>query len=477
MCAHKQLEPREKMFKLLTAVRQRYHDAPLEDVLGRTIPKNLVFMALSYILKRNHVLVGEPGWGKSTVSKIMASAMSGLPYDIYDALEMRGHPGKYEEKVVGRFDYGKLGKEGVERTIWQGGIALPVLVIDEINRFSLDAQEAILQGKDTGRWNYNNSSLYLGKKPTFSTMNQKGENGHNGMLPALLDRQDLITEERYYTNMNHETYNLMKTAVEQDLCSPEHTKKVLEALSKDFNEFTRLISSSRIVRARIEVEGRYEPVEPISDDEYRHIITEIDGVDVSNDAKLFLQAFMAEINYSNRYGCKRETDPISDDTHDRNYAGVSVHSSFSPRSVMAAEQYSKGLAWFLGDTLALDHVRTMIPYVFALKAGFTDDYRNAHGADERTDLEILHLAKKLVADVYDRYAKSIQPVKNLIAKIQKTMAEPEYELLTEGQRKSRELLTKKEIDDMKPEDHDHPLMKDFIMAMKSVFKGERAFYE
>ncbi len=269
----------------------------------------------------------------------------------------------------------------------------------------------------------------------------------------------------------------MKKAVEQDLCSPEHTTRVLEALSRDFNEFRKLLSE-RPVKARIEMgEGRDAIAEPITDNDHEQIAGEIESIDVTNDAKLFLQAFMAELNYSNRYGCKRENDPISDDTHDQNYAGISVHSSFSPRSVMAAEQYAKGLAWFLGDTLTLDHVKIVLPHVFALKAGFTDDYRNKHGADERTDLEILHLAKTLVADVHDRYAKGIQPVKNLIAKIQNTLTYPEYEQLTEDQRKDRNLLTKAEIKEMKPEDHDHPLMKDFVSATKSVFKGEKAFYE
>jgi len=435
---------KQKIYSTLDKTTEFYHFAPIDGELsGKNFPTNLTLMTLTYLLDRNHLLIGEPGWGKTTAAKITAACYSGLPYDLYDALEMRGNPQKYEEKLIARPDYSQLAK-GSERVVWQGTFGLSAIIVDEINRLPYETQDVILQGIDTGRWNYLNESLYEGKKPTFATMNYRPEE-NNGLLPALNDRLDIVTEERYYSTFDVFNYSRALQSREKELCKPDFTQKALDSLKAGFPRFKEVIATRPL-------EGY------LTHDEKSRVLAEVQSITVSNDAWLFLQAFIAEINYSEKYGTKRSNDPKSDDNHDKNYAGVDVAHSFSPRSAGSALDYSRALAWFLGDKeVTVDHVRFILPFVFAPKAKFHSDFKNKHGNDQRQDCEMIFLAKTLVTDVHGRYVKCIQPARNLIAKMQK------------GE------LSEAELKALNAKQHDHPLMKDMINAAKTGVA--KPFYE
>lgn len=448
--------PRGKVHAVVDRISRRYHFAPLDEgpaSSGKPLHRNLVLMVLTHLLDRNHLLLGEPGSGKTTAAKIIAATLSGLPYDLYDALEIRGNPQKFEEKVVARPDYGSLAR-GEESVVWQGTFGLDVLVGDELNRLPLDTQDVILQGIDTSRWNYLNRSLFEGKKPGFFTMNEKDGDRENGLLPALRDRLDVVTEEQFFTTMIAFDLAEAKRAVEADLGNGEFTQGALDALARGYEEYKKVLTGKR------PIEGH------LTREEKAQIQQEIAALELDNDAMLFLQAFMAEINYSAQYGSKRSADQKKvDATHDHNYAGIEVNHSFSPRSVMAAMDYTKALAWFLNETPTIDHVRFVLPYLFAHKAGFHDDYVNKHGNDERTDCQTIHLAQTLVGEVHTRYTGSIQLMKNFIAVIQDSMANGVT--LTEDAAKA----AGGSLDETK---HDHPLMKDLVRTYKQGEK--RAFY-
>ena len=456
MGRQKTMQPREKLYSIISDIAQNYHFEPLrEGPHGKLMHKNLVLMTLTYLLDRNHLLVGEPGWGKTTGAKILSARLSGIPYDLYDAMELRGNPQKYEEKIVARPHYGKLAK-GVEEVVWQGTFGLDVINVDEGNRLPYDSQDVILQGIDTGRWNYQNRSLYEGKKPTFITMNERTGSHENGFLPALKDRMDLVTEEGFFTTMIIHDLNEARARVVSELCRQEYTQAALDALAKGYDDYKAVLKGRAI-------DGR------LTRDEKEGIVGNIRGLGFDNDAMLFHQAFMAEINYSVQYGTKRRSDPASMDTHDQHYAGVSVLHSFSPRSAMAVEDYAKALAWFLGeDEAGLDHVRFVLPHVFAHKADFTDDYKNKHGNDQREDNEMIHLAKTLANEVFGRYAKTIQPMKNFIARLQK------QDLSGDEMKAQKADMGDGESVSLKESDHDHPLMKDLV---RQACEGEKkAFY-
>jgi MoxR-like ATPase len=388
----------------------KYHYEPIkEEFKGKKFPLNITLSVLSCIMKKNHLYVGEPGFGKTTLSKIIASVITGVPYDLYDATELRGHPFKYEGNLTGRLHFGKLNKEGNEQVIWVSTFLMPVLILDEVNRLTEEAQDVLLQPIDTGRINYLNASIYGGKKPAFLTANEKEERW-NGFIPAFLDRIAIVTEQKHHNSLML-IFNMdeMKKNVEKDLCDPEFTNAALEALANiNFDSFIEMVKERQREKAKISPEKQEE------------ILNEISKMEMDNDAILFLASLGEEINTSNKYGVKRCSDPISDHSHDLPYLGVNVKTAFSPRSICFTLDYAKALAWlFEDDKVGLDHVRFILPHILAHKANFTDDYINAHGNDIREDFLNLYLSKCLVEQAFENYKKCIRPVKNEIAKIQK----------------------------------------------------------
>ena len=395
---------REKVINTINEIVDRYHFTEIDGALkGKYFPNNVVLMSLSYLLDRNHLIIGDPGWGKTTLAQILSSKFSGIPFDLYESLTVEGHPGLFTEKWKARPHYGSL-TQGVEKVIWQGSFGLDTFIVDEINRVSPDVQDEMLEGIRTGRWTYMNDVLYEGKKPTFLTMNDR-DNGNGSLIPPLEDRIDIVTEECVGSPLND--YRVAEKRIRDNLSDPRVTTSALDELNKmDFAQFKSIIARNK--------KGDY-----LTADEKRSIQESIENIPYTNDALYFLWTFASEINYNFRYGKKRARDPISDDDHDKQFAGIHVKNSFSARPEMATQVYSKGLAWFLGDEkVELDHIRYVLPYVTAHKLDFTDDFRDKHGNDIRTDYEDLHLAKKLVELVEENYSKSIKPLRNIIADIQ-----------------------------------------------------------
>jgi len=427
---------REKIIAALKDVTDKYLHTDIDGELkGKHFPNNLVFMTLSYILDRNHLLIGDPGWAKTTAVQALASKLSGIPLDLYESLTMHGNPGVFEEKLIGRPDFGQLAT-GKESVIWQGGFGLDALVIDEISRVPPGTQALLLEGIRTGRWSYMNATLYEGKKPTFLTMNYADE-GNGRIIPPLEDRIDIVTEQKPVAVFCD--FQATDQARDKDLANHEATEQALDALkAKNYPAFKAAVEKTR-------KKDTFTPAEK------KAVQAQIDKMKFHNEANYLLWAFQAEINYNDQYGFKRSADKISPATHDKNYAGINVTRSFSARPQIAARLYSKAIAWLLGDKeVQLDHVRYVLPYVSAHRLGFTSDYRNKHGNENRTDYEDLHLAKQLVADVYKTYQQSVQPLANLIARIQK----------------------KETIDPKELSGHDHPLLKHLIYEKINKAKSD-----
>ena len=431
---------RKKVCNIINEIADRYHFTSVDgELLGRHFPNNLVLMGLSYVLDRNHLLIGEPGWGKTTAAQIVSSKFSGIPFDLYESMTIEGHPGLFTEKWKARPHYGELTK-GKEKVIWQGCFGLDTLIVDEINRVSPDVQDEMLEGIRTGRWSYMNDVLFEGKKPTYFTKNYR-DDGNGLIIPPLEDRIDIVTEEQAGSPLND--YATAEERVRKNLCNPTATAEAIDALrAMDFAKFKEVVKRSK--------QGDY-----LTQEEKRAIQEEVKQIPFTNDANYLLWTFASEIDFGQKFGTKRTSDPISDHDHDKKHAGIQVKSSFSARPQMASRIYSQGLAWILGNPkVEIDHVAYVLPYVSAHRLNFTDGFRDIHGNDDRTDYEDLHLARELVGKVHGNegsYEKSIKPLKDLIAKLQKGKVKKvgNNQIEVDGEVKSLD-------------DYDHPLIRHLI---------------
>ncbi len=435
---------RQKVYDVLGR-STRHHISPVNgEINARWFPVNPIFTSATYFIDGTQLMVGDPGSGKTTSAKIYASMYSGMPYDLLDSTEMRGNPHAYEEKVIGRFDYHLLQKQG-EVVIWKAGLAMPIVMADEANWLPEEVQAAILQGIETGRWNYGNETLFEGKKPTYLAINKR-DDGKNGFIPALADRTDICLVFDPISIPDMLGLRDARDAARQDLYNQEYTDGAMGAIREGFERFREYLRTGRPIKGGLTEEEKAE------------IKRQIRSMPWDDDSGWFLQAFAAEINVSNQYGWKRSLDPVSQETHDMQHAGVNVHNPMSNRNYMGIEDYASAVAWLLGDPkVTADHVKFVLPYTIHHRLRFTDAYRDAHGSQERQDMETLHLAKQLVAGVDGRFTTCINPSKTLLAKIQ------------------RGELSDAEIMAMSVDRQDHPLKKEMLRKAQEEI-GRKPFY-
>ena len=79
------------------------------------------------------LIVGEPGFGKTTSAEYVGSLLYRIPLGTVWEAEVSGHPEQTEEKIVGRPDLGELNQRN-EDVVWSGFAVLPIKIVDEINR-------------------------------------------------------------------------------------------------------------------------------------------------------------------------------------------------------------------------------------------------------------------------------------------------------------------------------------------------------
>ncbi len=450
--------------KIVRTMSEFHFESPKIATLDEKLflPRNLSLMALTYIFDSNHLLMGDAGTGKSTSSKIVSAMFSGVPYDVFHKVEMRGHAGQVEEKLIGRLDYSSL--NSIEKVKWMGSILLPVLNADEVNRLSEEVQGALFQGIETGVWSYAGSHSYaVGKFPAFLTANYRDE-GTYRMLQPLKDRMDIVTESQFQQRsglMTGYSYSDAESAVARVLCNPDASKEAVKMLNeKGADEFVKFISDPKNMlpmvspltqeeklAAREEIVG----IKDIYEVEEAGFLSGVLGKGKKmvpvNDPALFLEAFEAEINFSEKFGSKRSTDPASERAHDKNYVGHNVHTGFSGRSKVAAGRYAKGLAWLRGKkNVGLDDITEVLPHVVAHKFVFTEQFRKEHGNDARADMEALNLAQSIVKGAAENYNKAAGAIKDLLAK-----------LASIGESGNVDELAK-----LEGRDYDHPYMKVLI---------------
>lgn len=453
---------RQKVLGKIVNVSHRFHFEPLTSEISERVllPKNITLMALSHLLNNNHLVVGDPGWGKSTAAKIIASVFTGIPYDLLESLEMRGSAGQLEEKMVARLHFGELNAKGLERVLWLGTLGVPVLNIDEISHLTEDMQKAILQGMATGIWNYGGQSGNFGIKPTVATTNFLPD-GSLAIVHALKDRFHIVTDEGYRgieSSISSYDYLQAEENVEQYLKDRKITGEALKLLSQTNDEkymekFMQHVSQNRLSK-----------VEWLADGERAKILEEINAIPLVsetvdgkvgrkaiNDTALFLMSFRHGINWSEQFGAKRSTDLISQNAHDKNYLGVHLKTALSPRWE-AAVLYIKGLAWLAGQAYAdINLAAFLLPHAIAHKVAFDDAFVNSNAKEKRNDVRQIHLAKKLVEIAQEQYEKAAGGLKNVLAEIMK----------------HSEAGNDEEILRMKAGEQDHPAAKAMILTAQN----------
>lgn len=167
------------------------HSEPLEVRLhGNLIKLPLIstLVTLNALVARGSMLLyGGYGGGKTTLVKVLGRLLIGDSIKKIETSIIRAHPQLTEEKVVGRLDVGKLLKEGSERIVWRNFISSFWKIIDEINRLSPSAQDAIFSILSEGIAKYFDGIYETKEHVFYATVNPRDIGSYPLGMP-LLDR-------------------------------------------------------------------------------------------------------------------------------------------------------------------------------------------------------------------------------------------------------------------------------------------------
>lgn len=418
----------------------------------------LSMLWLAVIMSKKVLLVGEPGFGKTTATKVVLSAYSGLPYSLYESAQLQGHPEQVEEKLIGRPDYAKLNKE--ESVIWNKAIFLPGIIADEFNRLPAGKHAILLNSVETGRFNYLNEVLYLGQKPFFATANNQDAGTSEIMLP-MLDRFAFVLEFGYIGSVYQDNIRNASSSIKKELSDEELTDKIIAFLLDTSLQVKEKVSHLEEYAAGFSNKLAPYGLKALNESDKCELRQSIGAVEISTDARIFLQCINSELNTTEKYGIKRSNDLLDDSTHAKNLASTNVCTGFSPRAIGNIEDLAKGIALLLGSSkVTKEHINAVAPYVMAHRLIFSEDFiaQNDNLKRENGDMNGLFLSKKILAGIEANYSNTVKGI-GLIYHTLEGEENPSVQQVYE----LRSLLD----DETKI---DHPLTREYISLVKSVYR-------
>lgn len=452
-------EHRKHLLEDIALIGTTFYVDPEQKEVGKYCMNNwnTTLLALSYVLDAHPLIVGEPGFAKTTAAKVVSSVLSGYPFDLYEAAQIQGHPDQTHETMIARPDFSKLSTE--ERVIWLLSAYLPVRITDEINRLPTGKQDELLNCIQTGRFNYLNATFYTGQAPFFATANHP-DDGNHVLIPPLRDRFSIHLESGYIGATYSDQIETAQDNI-QELCKPDITTNIIEIINdpnKNIEEKLKEIDAARQKYVTF-IQGSDIQGHVFGADEKKVMQKAIRAVPVSTDALVFSQMIAAELNWTPTHGRKRSNDKIDTSNHAKDLASSFVKNAYSPRAQRALNHYAKGIAYLCEDTeVRKEHVMAMVPYVLGHRLEFTDDFRSQHEGKERHGFYGLSIEMFLAAKLVERIEKNYGTVKKDLDLVVTAYKEPQT---LKAPQHARVEELKGTVDTI-----DHPLLREYVMRIK-----------
>lgn len=404
-------------------VAERYFvDASERRVAGTDVHHwNVVLGALGYLSDGNVLLVGEPGTGKTTFANVVASAFTGLPYDLFAGAQIQGHPDQTKAEMFARPHVGRLTNEGREDVVWQHTLFLPQVLVDEYNRLPPGKQSIAQEFVRTGTLSHLNE-VFTREDLSFAATVNESDDGTYDLTPPTLDRFDVSLEFTHGAGWSRDRVEDAWANVQAELADEAATRELMDRLSRDdpaadYEEKLAFVADWRRERAANADNAGLSPFTPEEEAAFQEAV---EDVPIEGDARTFLDFLYDEVNQSSTGTHKRRGDDPQQHTHDQGLAYSKVVNGVSARRRRAVTTYARALAFYLGDdAVTRDHLRAITPHCLAHAVEFTEDFRAEHAQSRRWKgaREEFHLAGALLEDVEENYDDLAETVKLLNAAV------------------------------------------------------------
>ena len=428
---------RETIWEIYNYIQENlYLNRPDLEIKGTRFNSTLLLSLLTGLCQGKQLIIGEPGLGKTTSAEYVCSLLYRFPLGTIWGSEVAGHPEQTEEKIIGRPDLGKL-NIGEEVVVWSHFSLLPIKIVDEINRLPETKQSMILDGVDRGNWEYLNDAIINREYCLFATANYQ-DRGTNTIIAPLIDRFDVMVESK------HPGPNLAYVIGAEGADGLELHNEELE------EEFQRILSERLPYSQRMEqVEElcnrfgdsleRGAGIKTLSRDDRKTIRSQKNEIPFDLDFNAFLRLAISELSFCHRLGQKRSHEGCEEGCHFTGYLCNAVRNCVSNRFPISIGNFSKALAWLLGDEkVDLEHLKALMPFTLAHRIQWREEVVAQREKETRDDPLDIYMAKDAVMEMHRRYMEQGPQVKSALAVAYRIM----------------------EGEDMEPIQGDHPIYWD-----------------
>ena len=373
----------------------------------------LLMSLLTGLCQGKELIIGEPGLGKTTSAEYVCALLYRFPLGTIWASEVPGHPEQTEEKIIGRPDLGKL-NQGEEVVIWSYFALLPIKIVDEINRLPETKQSMILDGVDRGNWEYLNDAIINREYCLFATANYQ-DRGTNTIIAPLIDRFDVMVESK------HPGANLAFHIGAQN-------SRSLELRHEELEEAFRCILSKRLpygerIERIEELCDRFgkalaneSGIQTLSRTDRQAIRSQKNEIPLDLDSNAFLRLVISELSFCHRFGQKRSNEGCEEGCHFTGYLCNTVRNCISNRFPISVGNFSKALAWLLGDKeVSIEHLRALLPFILVHRIQWKEETVAQREKEARSDPLDIYMAKEAVKDMHRRYMEQGPQIKNALA--------------------------------------------------------------
>nr|MCK4930018.1 AAA family ATPase [Nanoarchaeota archaeon] len=395
----------EKLLRIYNYIKDNLYFCNGDLCIGKDyFSSTLLFGLLTSVNKGKQLLMGEYGGGKTTSSEHLLSIVYGIPQRVLVSSTIKGNPELTLEKLTGRPNLGELNK-GNEKVIWSLFVTLEPKIIDEFNRIPEAKQNLLLEGIDRGNWQYLNEMIPTGDFSLFATVNYK-DSGNVTLVAAVVDRFEIAVESRH-PGVNNSRLIRHKQYIAKGITSDKQIENEMYNVLLQDKPYAEKKRDIQVLQDKFkkELESR-TGLELLSTQELEKANNEIREMPLSREADLFLDMLVSELYSCRMFGQKRSNEECVSNCHYQNLLCGKKEDCDSVRNQFAELKYSKSLAWLFGESeVSTKHIVTVLPYLLWHKVTFVDSYEKKFEKDTRKDPLQLHITKKAVNEMVNRFSK------------------------------------------------------------------------
>jgi hypothetical protein len=337
-----------------------------ETKADRYAPITTTLAFLNSLMGKNTMLKGGSGTSKTQLNKVIASMLYQIPIEFFDLERISGVPKATKDDIYGTYDIQKLNTGEPGEYLFLSFYA-PVVIIDEVNRFTSFEQNIIREGVSCNIWTVGGKHFEIPDQIVMSARNPDDYDGVSLLNENIADNYSIQLPPAKYNIVSHEKVIVQSEGKMNELLGNKELVNLIKAEYDGHKEDCSymqkfILDKTEDMRKVLKKRG----VPFIHNGEIKKVREAISSQKFGAESKLLQDILQTEMDYSRKYGENRSEDPRSDDDHDLAYISTDVKEALKGRFVKDWNDLAKAISWYMKEPeVSIDSLKTAFIYTAA----------------------------------------------------------------------------------------------------------------